>query len=174
MRRSHLFAVAFGTAILASSHLSAHVTLEVREAPVDSYYKAAFGVGHGCEGSPTVRVRVRIPDGVTGVKPQPKAGWEVATVKTKLEKPISGDHGATITEVVSEVVWSGGKLLDAHFDQFLMQVKLPKAAPGTVIYFPVVQDCEKGVNRWIEIPGAGKKLGDYKQPAAALTLIAKP
>ena len=56
-----------------------------------------------------------------------------------------------------------------------MQMKLPKAAPGSVLYFPVVQDCEKGVNRWIEIPEAGKKkLGDYKQPAAALTLIAKP
>lgn len=174
MRPFNVFAVALAATGLVSFQVSAHVTLEAREAPADSYYKAVFSVPHGCEGSPTTRVRIRMPDVVTGVKPQPHTGWELSTVKTKLDKPIAGDHGATITEVVSEVVWSGGKLLDEHFDQFVMQVKLPNAAAGTVLYFPVVQECEKGVNRWIEIPEAGKRAGDYKQPAPSLKLLAKP
>jgi uncharacterized protein YcnI len=152
---------------------AAHVVLENTQAVAGTYYKATFGVGHGCEGTPTLRLRVRIPDGITSVKPQPKPGWEVATVKEKLEKPISSDHGATITEVVREVVWSGGRLLDEHFDQFAMQVRLP-ATPGTTIYFPVVQECEKGVHRWIEIPEPGKTSRDYKEPAPALRLIAAP
>ncbi len=171
MRRSHLFAVAFSTAILASSHLSAHVTLDTREAPTDTYLKAVFNVPHGCEGSPTTRIRIRIPDGISSVKVQPKQGWDVSTVKTKLATPAKGGHGEAITETVSEVVWSGGRLLDEHIDEFLMQIRLPNAAPGTVLYFPVVQDCEKGTNRWIELPEAGKSL---KQPAPALRLIAKP
>jgi uncharacterized protein YcnI len=171
------FALAAGlvaAGFVSISPASAHVTLEVREAPVDSSYKAVFSVPHGCEGSATTRVRFRMPAGVTGVKPQPRAGWELSTVKTKLEKPIKGGHGEEITETVTEVVWSGGKLLDEHFDQFVMRMALPKVAPGTVLYFPVVQECEKGVNRWIEIPEDGKKSGDYKQPAPALRLISKP
>lgn len=174
MRSFHAFSVALGAAALIPSQAFAHITLESREAPADSYYKAVFSVPHGCDGSPTVRIRVRIPEGVSGVKPQPRVGWELSTVKTKLDKPISGDHGATISEVVGEVVWGGGKLLDEHFDQFMMQVKLPNAAAGTVLYFPVVQECEKGVNRWIEIPQAGKTARDYKQPAPSVTLTAKP
>jgi uncharacterized protein YcnI len=111
---------------------------------------------------------------VTGVKPQPHVGWELSTVKTKLDKPIAGDHGATITEVVSEVSWAGGKLLDENFDQFVMQIKLPNAATGTILYFPVVQECEKGVNRWIEIPAASQKPSELKLPAPSLKLLAKP
>jgi len=150
----------------------AHVTLETREAPADSYYKAAFNVGHGCKGSPTVRIRVRIPDGVVAVKPQPKTGWELAITRGKLAKPYSDGHGGMISEGVTEVTWSGGKLLDEHFDQFVLRAKLP-SQPNSVLYFPVVQECEQGAHRWIEIPAEGKSLSDYKEPAAALKLTPK-
>jgi len=33
-----------------------------------------------------------------------------------------------------------------------------------------VQECERGVHRWIEIPAAGKSRGDYKEPAPFLRL----
>lgn len=157
---------------LGATAARAHVTLETREAPADSYYKAAFNVGHGCKGSPTVRVRVRIPDGVVAVKPQPKAGWELAITKGQLATPYSDGHGGTISEGVTEVTWSGGKLLDEHFDQFILRVKLPNK-PNSFVYFPVVQECEQGAHRWIEIPAEGKTLGDYKEPAAALKLTPK-
>jgi uncharacterized protein YcnI len=39
-----------------------------------------------------------------------------------------------------------------------------------VLYFPAVQECEKGVHRWIEIPEPGKSARDYKEPAPALKL----
>jgi len=162
------------SALLVSSSAFAHVTLDAREAPTDSYFKAVFNVPHGCEGSPTTRIRIRIPDGITGVKPQPKQGWDVATVKTKLATPIKGSHGEAISEAITEVSWSGGKLLDEHIDEFKMQVRLPNAAPGTVLYFPIVQECEKGITRWIEIPSPGAKPGGLKEPAPALRLTPKP
>jgi len=34
-----------------------------------------------------------------------------------------------------------------------------------------VQECEKGVHRWIEIPAAGKSAADYPEPAPGLTLL---
>src|SRR5262249_9663426 len=122
----------------------AHVTLEGREAATDSYYKAVFTVPHGCDGSPTRSVRVRIPDGVSGVKPQARQGWKLSTTKAKYEKPIDDGHGGKITEGVREVAWSGGSLPDDQFEEFKIQMKLPDA-PNTTLYFPVVQECTKGV-----------------------------
>jgi uncharacterized protein YcnI len=37
-----------------------------------------------------------------------------------------------------------------------------------------VQECEKGVHRWIEIPVAGKTAADYPEPAPGLKLLRKP
>jgi uncharacterized protein YcnI len=156
----------------AAAPAAAHVTLETRTYPADSTAKLVLKVPHGCEGSPTVSLRVRIPDDVLNVKPQPKPGWQLSTVKAKLDKPIIGDHGQTITESVREVQWSGGRLEDAYYDEFVFRAKLPDR-PGATLYFPVVQQCEKGVNRWIEIPEAGKTRRDYKEPAPELRLLPK-
>jgi uncharacterized protein YcnI len=159
-------------AFLAAGDLAnAHAVLERREAPADSYFKAVIGIGHGCEGSPTLRVRVRIPEGVISVKPQPKAGWELSIRKDKLPKPVDAGHGRTITEEVAEVTWSG-RLLNENYDEFVLQVKLPDS-PGETLYFLTVQECEKGVHRWIEIPTGGKARGDYKEPAPELKLLPK-
>lgn len=149
---------------------TAHVTLEAREAKAGSTYKATLRVPHGCEGSTMIRMRVQIPEGAIGVKPQPKAGWELTTVKGKLAVPYDDGHGGKVTEGVTEVSWSGGKLPDDHYDEFALRLTLPKT-PNTTIYFPVVQECEKGANRWIEIPKPGEKADGLKQPAPALRLV---
>jgi uncharacterized protein YcnI len=157
--------------LLAAQTARAHVTLDRNEAPAESFFNAMVNVPHGCEGSPTLKVRVRIPDGVIGVKPQPKPGWELVIRKEKLAQPIVESHGRTISEVVAEVTWTG-KLLDENFDQFGIHMRLPDK-PGETLYFPTVQECETGVHRWIEIPAAGKSRGDYKEPAPFLRLTPK-
>lgn len=159
---------ALAALLLSTTAAPAHVTLETQQAAAGSTYKAVVRVPHGCEGSPTTRIRVRIPEGVIAVKPQPKPGWQLTTTVGKLPQPYDAGHGRMVTESVTEVSWAGGKLSDEHYDEFVMRVQLPHQ-PG-VIYFPIVQDCEKGVHRWIEIPEAGKKLDDYKEPAARLTI----
>ena len=68
---------------LAASPAAAHVSLEKRQAPVGSYYKAVFAVPHGCAGSPTVKLRVQITEGVIGIKPMPKPGCTLETVMGK-------------------------------------------------------------------------------------------
>src|SRR5947209_10939720 len=95
---------------------SAHVTLETREAPVGAPYKAVLRVPHGCDGAATVAVRVRIPDGMIAVKPMPKAGWKIDTVTAKYGKSYSFFHGVKMSEGVTEVSFSGGKLPDAYYD----------------------------------------------------------
>jgi uncharacterized protein YcnI len=157
---------------IAALPAAAHVTLEVRQAPADSYYRATLLVPHGCKGSPTRRIHVRIPDGVLGVKPQPKPGWKLEITRGKLATPLDDGHGGKITETVREVSWSGGPLADEHFDEFKLSTRLPDR-PGATLYFPVVQECAQGTHRWIEIPEGGKSARDYKEPAPALLLTPK-
>jgi uncharacterized protein YcnI len=165
-------ALAAALAVISSA-ANAHVTLAGKEAPADSYYVARFQVPHGCQGAPTQSLKVQIPEGVTSVKPQPKAGWTLKIVKTKLDRPVTDRHGNTATERVSEIDWTGGDLPDAYFDEFLMQVHLPDT-PGKTIYFPTVQECKDGkVTRWIDIPTAGKSAHDYKEPAPGVRLLTK-
>jgi periplasmic copper chaperone A len=83
-----------------------------------------FTVEHGCDGSATVQLDVRLPEGVSGVVPEPPAGWT------------SGVDGRVVT-------FSGGPLPDDVEGTFRVRMALP-ATPGATIYFPFVQRCEQG------------------------------
>jgi uncharacterized protein YcnI len=162
-------------ATLAASSASAHVTLETRQAAVGDYYKAVFAVPHGCAGSATIKIRVQIPEGVIGVKPMPKPGWNVDVVEGKYAVPYDY-HGSKLSEGVKEVVWSGGKLPDHQYDEFvLMSFLTDSLKPNTMLYFPTVQECEQGVSRWIDIPAEGSAgHGHDKSPAPGVKLMPKP
>ena len=153
---------------------SAHITLEQQQAPVASSYKAVMRVPHGCDGAATTSIRIRIPEGVIGVKPMPKPGWQLTTVTGKYPKPYTL-RGAKVTEGVTEIAWSGGKLADAHYDEFVFMSALAEELEGgKTLYFPVVQECEKGVHRWIEIPKEHEHGGhDDASPAPGLRLLPK-
>jgi uncharacterized protein YcnI len=145
----------------------AHITLERQEANIGGSYKAVFRVPHGCGTSPTLRVRVRIPEGVIGVKPMPKPGWQIDTVTGKYDKIYTMFHDVKVTEGVKEVAWSG-RLPDENYDEMVMQVYLTDdLQPGRTLYFPVVQECESGVQRWID------SSSDSKEPAPGVKLLPK-
>lgn len=164
--------VAAALAVAAGGTAHAHVTTNPNEAPSGAYFRTALRIGHGCEGSPTVAVRVKIPDGVTSVRPQMKPGWQITITMRKLDKPVDAGHGRMVSEVVDQVEWRGGPLPNEYFDEFGLAMKLPAAPAGETVYFPTVQECETGVHRWIEIPSGGRKWGDLDQPAPFVTLTA--
>lgn len=157
--------------LLIASPAHAHITLEQREATVGASVKLTFKVPHGCGNSPTVKLRVRVPDGVIAVKPMVKAGWHLDTVTGAYGKAYSFFHGAQLSEGVKEVAWSG-KLPDQFYDEFVLTGFVSDALkPGAMLYFPVVQECESGVHRWIEIPTkAGQHL---EEPAPGVMLVPK-
>ena len=73
------------------------------------------------------------------------------------------------------MVWSGGKLPDDFYDEFVINTFLTGALkPNTTLYFPVVQECEQGVSRWIDIPADPAHAHDSKWPAPGVKLIPKP
>lgn len=164
--------LAFGVAGLSmlSAAVQAHVVLEQREAPADSYYKAVFTVPHGCGDAPTTGVEVRMPERLTSVKPRPKPGWDVTIHRGARPAPVEDGHGNVLSEGVQSVAWRGGELPDTQFDTFAVMMKLPDAGTHTVLHFPVIQTCAKGENRWVETAGPGHSMHDLKRPAPSLRL----
>jgi uncharacterized protein YcnI len=160
-------------ATLISSLAQAHVTLEQQESAVGSFYKAVFRVPHGCNGSATIRLHVEIPEGVIAVKPMVKPGWRIEVKRAAYAKPYSFLHGAKFTEGPKEIIWSGGKLPDDLYDEFVLSTFLAGDLPaGKMLYFPIVQECENGSYRWVQIPTAKDEHPD--EPAPGLMLIEAP
>jgi uncharacterized protein YcnI len=173
MNRNMFCAVIAFALSAAAAPAGAHVTLEGREAVIGASYKAVFRVPHGCSGSATVKLRVQIPEGVINAKPMPKPGWTLETKKGAYASTYDF-YGTKMSEGAKEVSWSGGRLADDNYDEFVVYTVLSTALkPESVLYFPVVQECETGVQRWIEIPAAGKFADDYEAPAPGVRLVPK-
>ena len=157
---------------LAVAGASAHVSLANAEATPNSQYRAVLQVPHGCGGEATTTLRVQIPEGIIAVKPMPKAGWALTTTRGAYAK-LYENHGSKITEGVKEIVWSGGSLADAHFDEFTFSgVVATDGGAAKAVFFPTVQQCAKGEVAWTEIPTAGQSSHDLKKPAPALRIFA--
>ena len=130
----------------------AHVTLEKTEAATGSYQVAPFRIGHGCSGSPTVNLRIEIPEGPESVRPQPKPGWT-------LNVEHSGDR-------VIAINWKGNLPAD-QFDSFAMMMRLRQPGP---LVFPARQTCERGEANWNEPPGVE---GGHPAPVLMVTPAAE-
>jgi uncharacterized protein YcnI len=166
-----LRAAAAAVALLAAA-AHAHIALEYQVAPAASSYKASFKVGHGCSGSATREISVRIPEGVRGARPMPKAGWDISIERQKLAVPYQSD-GRTVSEDVVRITWTARTREDmlphAWYDEFVLVGQLPAKA-GT-LYWPVSQVCEEGRIDWTEMPQAGQKASALKSPAPALEVL---
>lgn len=171
MSRFSLTGAACAAALLFVSPAFAHVTLEQKDATAGTSYKGVLRVPHGCGEAATTGIKVSIPEGVISVKPQPKAGWTLATEAGPYGKAYEVMHGPPAKEGVKTITWSGGNLPNAYYDEFVFTAYLaPNASPQT-LYFPVLQSCEGGGSSdWSEIPSAAAP--KPARPAPALKVAA--
>lgn len=149
---------------------SAHITIAEPAARGGSYHAAFFRLSHGCGTSPTVAVRVEIPAGVVMARPQPKPGWTLGVETAPLDRPIRSDGAETLRRTVA-VTWRG-RLEADQFDQFGLMVRLPEVAGP--VYFPTIQTCESGENRWVDIPAPGAAWTSVPHQAPVITLSTAP
>jgi uncharacterized protein YcnI len=127
----------------------AHIDPDPVEAQAGSTLSVAFTIEHGCDGSPTVQLDMRLPEGVTDAEPEPFEDFE----------------GSIDDDVITYV---GGPLADDQEATFSVRMTLPPT-PDTTIFFPIVQRCEQGEIRWIGIPDEPGDELDEPAPALALT-----
>ncbi|MFO1210500.1 MAG: DUF1775 domain-containing protein [Amaricoccus sp.] len=68
---------------------------------------------------------------------------------------------------MTELSWTGD-LPEAYYDEFVFRAMLTDSrAPGSELYFPIVQECGDVAERWIEIRSAGQDADTLEFPAPA-------
>ncbi|MET7479143.1 YcnI family protein [Streptomyces sp. NPDC005648] len=174
VRRAAAVTALAATAVLAAAGIaSAHVTVHP-----DSYAKGAtdglltFRVPNEEDSAGTTKVQVFLPTDhpVLGVLVAPQDGWTAKVTTSKLKTPVKTDDG-TITDAVSEITWTGGKIGAGQFEDFHVAFgQLPDDTDQ--LAFKTLQTYSDGkVVRWIEEtePGADEP----EDPAPVLKLTAK-
>jgi len=170
LRVGSIVVVAGGLVLTAAATASAHVTVTPSTTAAGAYSVLTFSVGHGCEGSPTTRIAIQLPEQLNAATPTRTANWSVEKVMQQLDEPVTDAHGNDLTERVGEIVYEADTPLpDGYRDTFEVQVQLPEEA-GETLVFPVVQTCEKGETAWVEVPAEGQSEDDLEAPAPMLTV----
>lgn len=149
--KSPVAAALLALALLVPATAEAHVTVQPNETPEGAYTVLDVRVPNETDNADTTKVAVQLPEGFGEVSYQAVPGWGVKVVHDKLKKPIETDDGP-VTEGVSEVIFSGGKLTPGQFQDFPLSVQIPGKA-GEELTFKAVQTYDDGeVVRWIGSP----------------------
>jgi uncharacterized protein YcnI len=155
------------TLLLTALPAAAHVTVHSTDAtPGGNDAEIVFRVPNEEGSAKTTKVEIALPadEPITGVNPENKPGWTVATKSTKLATPIQTDDGTIDTAVVS-VTWTATTAATppGGYDDFSLAAgQLPDT---DAITFKAVQTYSDGsVVRWIETGS------DSEHPAPVLAL----
>jgi uncharacterized protein YcnI len=167
-RRITAALVCAGAAALAMPALAmGHVSVDPAEAPAEGFVVLDVRVPNEEDNASTTKVEVQFPDGFAEVSFQPVPGWNVKAKKTRLATPITTDEGDKLTEQVSQVTWSGGRIGPGEFQEFPVSVQIPNK-PNTTLTFKAIQTYSDGkVVRWIGPPDAEEPAPQVKITEAA-------
>lgn len=168
-RAAAVTALAGSAVLLAAVPAFAHVTVQPSTAVKGSYSTVNFKVPNEQDSASTTRIEVSLPTDhpIASVSLQPVPGWTAQVSTVKLATPLKTDDG-TVSEAVSKIVWSGGKIAPGQFQQFPVSFG-PLPTDTDSLVFKALQTYDNGdVVRWIEVPQAGQP--EPENPAPKLTL----
>ena len=144
-------AAAVGVALCVAGPASAHIHTDPEEVLAGTENTVGFIIEHGCDGSPTTKVELQMPDGITGIE------------------GVDG-NGFTASVDGQVVTFSGGTLPDDTEQAFEVTFTAPTEA-GT-LDIPLIQTCEQGSTDWIEPEVEGQP--EPEHPAPQLAVAANP
>jgi uncharacterized protein YcnI len=165
--------VAAVAATFAAVFVEAHISITPAKINADTYSSIAFRVPHGCNGSPTIKITVKLPTNTSSVKGVFIPGWQVATTTRALEVPFTSD-GKVVNTTVDTFTWSAdtnanNSLPDSAYMDFGLTLKTPiKANSGDdKLAFDVYQTCVNGTSNWTDTEAGAA------HPQPAVTLLPK-
>ncbi len=127
---------------------SAHATLTATTTSAGAEAVLRLSIEHGCDGSPTTAVAVRLPEGIADAAPTSDPRWEAAiegeTVVFRAKRPLPDGQPVTAE----------------------LTATLPET-PGTLV-FPTVQTCAEGELAWLEAVPDGEDADALELPAPTL------
>jgi len=160
------------TVIGLAGPAGAHVTVTPSTTAAGAHAVLDFSVSHGCEGSSTTEITIRIADEINAVAPTRNALWDVEKDVVELDPPVTDSHGNQVTERVASVTYrTDAPLPDGYREVFELSVQLPEAE-GTTLVFPTIQTCEQGEAAWIQVAEDGESEADLELPAPAFVVTA--
>ncbi|MFI6930785.1 YcnI family protein [Streptomyces sp. NPDC050287] len=174
LRRAGLVTALAAVGVMTAAGVaSAHVTVHP-----ETYAKGAtdgvlsFRVPDEDDSASTTEVRLFLPTDhpLLGVLVSPRDGWTAKVTNTKLKTPVKTDDG-TITDAVSEITWTGGRISPGQYEDFDVAFgQLPDDTDA--LTFKALQTySDKKVVRWIETAGRGD--AEPENPAPVVKLTAK-
>ena len=141
------------TVALAAGPAWAHLEPDPTTAPPGTKVTISFVVEHGCKTSPTVKLEMKLPSGISEVRVPEKAGWQ-----TSIEGGVA--------------TWSGGPLPSDQEEPFPLEFVTPRE-PGD-LQFKVVQTCEEGQLDWIQEQQPGGEEPELPIPTLKVEGVAPP
>jgi uncharacterized protein YcnI len=158
-------------ALSLAAPAAAHVTATPSTAAAGAYTVVTFSVGHGCEGSPTTRIEIQVPESVLAVTPTRNPYYEVEKTMVDLDEPVADAHGNEVTERVGSIVYTADTPLpEGQRDTFELSFQLPDAE-GEMLTFPTVQTCQEGETGWVEVPAEGQDADELDSPAPGFEIL---
>ena len=137
--------------LLGASPAAAHVTISVSTTQAGATAQVRMEVPHGCAGSATTEIAVRMPEGVSEVGAESTERWAAEPAPDAL------------------TFRTEDPLPDGLRDEVVFSVRLPDEV-GAVLVFPVVQRCEEGESAWTEVAEDAASRDQLELPAPVVVV----
>ena len=170
---ARLGALTTATAVLGlavAAPAGAHVSATPSTAAAGSYTVLTMSVPHGCDGSPTTKIEIQVPESVLSVTPTRNPYYDLEKRIEELDEPLTDAHGNEVTERVASVVYTATTPLpEGQRDTFELSFQVPDV-PGETLAFPTVQTCRQGRADWVQLSenGDGEEL---EHPAPSFEVL---
>jgi len=169
------FAATAAAMVLLAGPALAHITVTPDSVPAGSTVVLTFHVPNEASKADTVKVDVQIPTNhpIAQLLVQPIPGWKVTVKTITLAKPIVTDDGS-FSQAVSEIIWSGGRILPGQFQSFTISADPMPTGEGQVA-FKAIQTYSNGdIVRWIDLQQPGLPDPAHPAPVVMLTIAKAP
>ncbi len=148
---------------------SAHVTANAATAEQGGFTKVSFRVPNERDNASTTQLEISFPTDhpMAFVSTRAVPGWTSTVQKTKLDKPIKTEDGE-VSEVVSKITWTGGKVAPGTFEEFDVSMG-PLPTDTDELVFKALQTYDNGeVVRWIDTAPEGAAEPEHPAPVLKL------
>jgi uncharacterized protein YcnI len=148
-----IVAIASSITCLLAGGANAHNYLLETQAEAGHVKVVVMRVPHGCKGSPVIKVRIKIPDGMVRVTVDHTNDWDIDVKMREVNPPLIGLGGQVVTETIDQITWSNPKvaLPPDRTGEFRFRGMMPNT-PGEVIFFKTLNDCVEGTDYYVDLP----------------------
>jgi uncharacterized protein YcnI len=149
---------------------AAHVTANPKSAEQGSFTKVSFRVPNERDKADTTKVLIRMPTDhpIEHVSVRPVPGWKVKVDTARLATPVKIE-GGELTEAVSTITWSGGKIGPGEFEEFDVSMGPLPTGVDRVLFKAEQSYSNDEVVKWDQDPGSGQDEPERPAPSLALT-----